>query len=169
MHGWVWRAGSAAIALSLFTLSLFTLPAGAADTSRMLAQNVSDAKVTEPSQPPVANATAALPVNTPEQIRKAQTELVRLDCLRGRIDGKLGGQTRQAVKKFWTSAGQPAVEVIITDELISDLAERGAGFCRPARRFFAVGIRPGGNSALPPPFARGARPPVPTTGARPAQ
>ena len=153
MHGWVWRAGSAAIALSLFTL-----PAGAADTSRMLAQNVSDAKATEPSQPPVANASAALPVNTPEQIRKAQTELVRLDCLRGRIDGKLGGQTRQAVKKFWTSARQPAVEVIITDELISDLADRGAGFCRPARRFFAVGspMRPGGA----PPFMRGARSPV---------
>ena len=96
-------------------------------------------------------------VNSPEQIRKAQAELQRLDCLRGRVDGKLGEQTRQAVRKFWKSAGQPVVEVSITDELISDLAERGAGFCRPARRFFAVGgpVRPGG----PPPSMRGARPP----------
>jgi hypothetical protein len=70
----------------------------------------------------------------------------------------LGDQTRQAVNKFWKSAGQPAIEVSITDELILDLAERGAGFCRPARRFFAVGspMRPGGS----PPFMRGARPPV---------
>jgi peptidoglycan hydrolase-like protein with peptidoglycan-binding domain len=105
-----------------------------------------------------ATGTANAPVNSPEQIRKAQTELRRLDCLRGPIDSKLGDQTRQAVRKFWKSAGQPAVDVTITDELIADLAERGAGFCRPARRFFAVGgaLRPGGS----PPFMRGARPPA---------
>jgi peptidoglycan hydrolase-like protein with peptidoglycan-binding domain len=99
--------------------------------------------------------------NSPEQIRKAQTELRRLDCLRGPVDGKLGDQTRQAVKKFWKSAGQPAVEITITDELISDLAERGAGFCRPARRFFSVGgpMRPGGPPA-PLLMRGGARPPV---------
>jgi peptidoglycan hydrolase-like protein with peptidoglycan-binding domain len=99
--------------------------------------------------------------NSPEQVRKAQVELQRLDCLRGRVDGKLGDQTRGAVKKFWKSAGQPILEITITDELIADLAERGAGFCRPARRFFAVGgpMRPGG----PPPFMRGARPPAPAT------
>src|ERR1700704_5926035 len=99
-------------------------------------------------------------VNSPEQIRKAQVELQRLDCLRGRVDGMLGDQTRQAVKKFWKSAGQPASEVSITDELISDLAERGAGFCRPARRFFAMGFRPRANSTQPTlvrPFAPGNR------------
>ena len=96
--------------------------------------------------------------NSPEQIRKAQIELQRLDCLRGRIDGKLGKQTRQAMVKFWKSAGQPILEVTITDELIAGLAERGAGFCRPARRFFSVGgpMRPGG----PPILMRGARPPA---------
>jgi peptidoglycan hydrolase-like protein with peptidoglycan-binding domain len=126
------------------------------------------AQASAPSQPPVAGAPAALPANLPEQIRKAQTELRRLDCLTGRIDGKLGDQTRQAVKKFWTSAKQPAVEVSITDELISQLAERGDGFCRPARPFFAIGGRPGGNSALPPFFAPGARPgSAPATAAPP--
>jgi peptidoglycan hydrolase-like protein with peptidoglycan-binding domain len=129
MRGWF--AGWAGIAISLYAL-----PASAVDASGM------------------ANA----PVNSSEQIRKAQTELQRLDCLRGRVDGKLGDQTRQAVRKFWKGAGQPAVDVAVTDELISDLADRGAGFCRPARRFFAVGspLRPGG----PPPFMRGARPPL---------
>jgi peptidoglycan hydrolase-like protein with peptidoglycan-binding domain len=130
-----WRAAWAAI-----VILLCALPAGAVAASRMA--------------DPLANS--------PEQIRKAQTELQRLDCLRGRVDGKLGNQTRQAVRKFWKSAGQPEVEVSITDELIADLAERGAGYCRPARRFFAVG-RPGSGGPAAPLFMRGARPPlVPT-------
>ena len=149
MHGCVWRAGVAAIAISLFTL-----PAGAG--------------AAEPSQSPVADAPAAAPANSREQIRKAQTELRRLDCLKGRIDGKLGDQTRQAMKKFWTSAKQPVVEVNITDELISNLAERGDGFCRPVRPFFGFGGRPSGTSGLPLPFAPGARPgSVPAAVARP--
>jgi peptidoglycan hydrolase-like protein with peptidoglycan-binding domain len=167
MHGCVWRAGSVATAISLCTL-----PADAVAVGRMVqfAQNVSDAGrgTTEPSQSPVADGPAALPANSPEQIRKAQTELRRLDCLEGRIDGKLGDQTRQAVKKFWASAKQPAVEVNITDELISNLAERGDNFCRPPRRFFGFGSRPGGISARLPLFVPGARPsPVPATAAPP--
>jgi peptidoglycan hydrolase-like protein with peptidoglycan-binding domain len=140
MH--VWLAGGIAIAMSLYAL-----PASAVE----------------------ATGTANAPANSPEQIVKAQVELQRLDCLRGRVDGKLGDQTRQAVKKFWKSAGQPAIEVSITDELISDLADRGAGFCRPARRFFAVGapLRPGGPA--PPPFMRGARRPVIPSAQSPAQ
>ena len=162
MHGCVWRAGSVAIAISIFTL-----PTGAVATDRMvqLAQNASDAR-RGPS--PVADAPAVLPANTPEQIRKAQTELRRLDCLKGRIDGKLGDHTRQAVKSFWTMAKQPVVEVNITDELISNLAERGDGFCRPVRPFFGFGGRPGGNSPLPLLVAPGGRRgPLPGPGASP--
>ena len=163
------RAASAAIAMAMAQCAL---PACAVGTSRTVqfAQNASDAGrgAVEPSQPQVADTPAALRANAPGQIRKAQTELRRLECLKGRIDGKLGDQTRQAVKRFRTSAGQPAVEVGITDELISDLAERGDGFCRPARQFFAVGGRPGGNSALPPLVARGVRPaPGPAAPAQP--
>jgi peptidoglycan hydrolase-like protein with peptidoglycan-binding domain len=111
-----------------------------------------------PSQSP-ADTAAAVPANSPEQISKAQTELRRLDCLKGRIDGKLGDQTRQAVKNFRTSAKQPApVEIDITDQLISELAERGDGFCRPVRPFFGMGGRAGGNSGLLPMFAPGVRP-----------
>jgi peptidoglycan hydrolase-like protein with peptidoglycan-binding domain len=158
MHGCVWRAGSVAMAIWPWAP-----PAGA-----VAAGDTRFAQASAPGQPPVAGVPAALPANLPEQIRKAQTELRRLDCLTGRIDGKLGDQTRQAVKKFWTSAKQPAVEVNITDELISQLAERGDGFCRPARPFFAIGGRPGGNSALPPFFAPGARPgSAPATAAPP--
>jgi peptidoglycan hydrolase-like protein with peptidoglycan-binding domain len=165
MSGGVWRTGWAAIAISLCAL-----PAGAAATDRMVqfAQNVSDGDrgATEPTPSSVTVAPAALRANSPEQIRKAQIELRRLECLRGRIDGKLGDQTRQAVKKFWSSAKQPAVEVNITDELISDLAARGDLFCRPVRPFFGFGGRSGGNAARLPLFVPGARPsPVPAPAA----
>jgi len=167
MFGGVWRAGAAAVAISLSVL-----PVGAVATVRMVhfAQNVSDADrgAAEPSQPAVADAPAVLRANSPEQIKKAQIELRRLDCLTGRIDGKLGDQTREAVKKFWASAKQPAVDVNITDELIANLAERGDNFCRPPRRFFGFGGRPGGNSALLPFLAPGARTgSVPATAAQP--
>ncbi len=164
MHGFVLRAAWAAIVIALCA------PAGgavAAGRLHELAQNVSNGGGgdTEPGQPPVAGAPAA---NSPEQIRKAQTELKRLDCLKGRIDGKLGDRTRAAVRKFWSSAKEPAVEVEITDQLIADLAERGDLFCRPPRPFFAVGGRAGG---LPPFIAPGAHPPpaaVPAVPAPPA-
>jgi peptidoglycan hydrolase-like protein with peptidoglycan-binding domain len=147
MYGCFRRAGVAAIAIALCTL-----PAGAVDSGRMiqLAQNASEGGrgAIEPSRP-----AASAPTNSPEQIRKAQVELRRLDCLNGRIDGKLGDQTRQAVRKFWASAKQPVVEVNITDELIANLAGHGDNFCRPPRRFFGFGGR-----ALPPLFAPGARP-----------
>ena len=64
MH--VWRACGIAIAISLYAS-----PASAVE----------------------ASGTANAPSNSPEQIRKAQTELQRLDCLRGPADGKLGNQT----------------------------------------------------------------------------
>jgi peptidoglycan hydrolase-like protein with peptidoglycan-binding domain len=157
MFGCFWRAGVAAIAISLCTP-----PAGAVASGRMiqLAQNASEAGgAIEPSQAPAANA----PANSPEQIRKAQVELRRLDCLEGRIDGKLGDQTREAVRKFWASAKQPVVEVNITDELIANLAGHGDNFCRPPRRFFGFGGR-----ALPSLFAPGARPgSLPPTTAHP--
>jgi peptidoglycan hydrolase-like protein with peptidoglycan-binding domain len=167
MHGCGWRAGSAAIAISLWIL-----PEGAVATGRIVqfAQNLPDAGrgAAEPSQPPVAGAPPVLRANSPEQIRKAQIELRRLDCFQGRIDGKLGDHTRQAVKKFWASAKQPVVEVTITDELIANLAERGDNFCRPPRRFFGFGGRPGGNLGLPLPFAPGGRPTsVPAPAAQP--
>jgi peptidoglycan hydrolase-like protein with peptidoglycan-binding domain len=158
MHGGVWRAGWAAIVIALCGLVSGAVAAGRSDE---LAQNVSNAGGGD-AEP------AALPANSPEQIRKAQTELKRLDCLKGRIDGKLGDRTRQAVRKFWASAKQPAVEVDITDRLIADLTERGDLFCRPPRPFFAIGGRPGG---LPPFIAPGARPvpaPVPAVPAPPA-
>jgi peptidoglycan hydrolase-like protein with peptidoglycan-binding domain len=164
MLGCVWRAGSVAIAVALSTP-----PAGAVDTSRTV-QNGPDARraAAETSRPLVADVPSVLPANSRDQIRKAQVELRRLDCFQGKTDGKLGDQTRQAVKKFWASAKQPVVEVNITDQLIADLAERGDNYCRPPRRFFGFGGRPGGNAAVLPFIPRGTQPaPGPTTSERP--
>jgi hypothetical protein len=160
-RGWrvrrrVWQAGLAAIAISLGTPI-----AVAADRTGQFAQNAVD-RADGPTRPaPLAGA--PVPSNSREQVRRAQTELLRLDCLKGRIDGKLGDQTREAVKKFWAMAKQPAADVNITEELISSLAEHGDNFCRPPRRFFGFGGR-----SLPPLFAPGARPGlVPPTAVRP--
>ncbi len=157
MQGCVWRAGLVTIAVAVYTL-----PAGAVDASRVvkLAQNASDGGqgAAEPGQRPAADASPVLPANSRDQIRKAQVELRRLDCFQGKTDGKLGDQTRQAVQKFWASAKQPVVEVNITDQLIADLSERGDNFCRPPRRFFGFGGRPGVNSAVLPFVPRGTQP-----------
>jgi hypothetical protein len=142
-----WQSGLAAVAISLGVLSA---DAVALDYTRHFAQSAVDARGA-PTRP----APAAVPANSREQIMKAQTELRRLDCLNGRIDGRLGERTREAVKKFWAMARQGAVEVNVTDELISNLAEHGDNFCRPPRRFFGFG-----GHALPPLFAPGARPGV---------
>jgi peptidoglycan hydrolase-like protein with peptidoglycan-binding domain len=157
MHGCIWRTGPLAIGIALSAP-----PAGAFGTSGAVefAQNVpvKDRAGGEPSQP-LANALSVSHANSPEQTRRAQIELRRLDCFQGRADGKLGDQTRQAMKKFWASAKQPTTEVNITDELITDLSERGDNFCRPPRRFFGFGTRPGGNPAALPFIPRGTQPP----------
>ena len=142
-------------------ISLWAPVADAAATSRIgrLAQNAPGAGQEAAGLPGSVDAAAAL-ANTPEQIKKAQAELKRLDCLNGRIDGKLGASTRDALKKFWTMAkqdvAQDVAEVRITDALITDLAEHGDNYCRPKRRFFGFGGRP---TMTAPFFAPGARPP----------
>ena len=137
---------------------LWALPADAAVPTRIaqFAQNAPDAGqgAVGRSQPGAAE-TPAVAANTPEQVTKAQTELKRLDCFKGRIDGKLGVSTRDALKKFWTMAKQDVAEVRITDALITDLAEHGDNYCRPKRRFFGFGGRP---TMTAPFFAPGARP-----------
>ena len=150
MHRCVWPAGFVIIAISLGT---FFADAAAADRTFQLAQNATAAADAPPRPASVAGTQNLVPTNSPEQIRRAQAELRRLDCLKGRIDGKLGDQTREAVKKFWAMAKQAAADVNITDELISNLAERGDNFCRPPRRFFGFG-----GHSMPPVFAPGARP-----------
>jgi peptidoglycan hydrolase-like protein with peptidoglycan-binding domain len=152
-----WQAALTAMAIALG----ISADAVACDRTSHFAQNAINAADAPVGPASVAGASAFVPANSPEQIRRAQTELRRLDCLKGRINGKLDDQTRQAVKKFWAMAKQPASDVKITDELISNFAMRGDNFCRPPRRFFSFG-----GHSLPPLFAPGARP-VPPKAVRP--
>ena len=157
MHAAICLAGSVAIAASLWAA-----PAYALATGRLIAYVENAPRPAEASVKP-----AAPRANSPEQIRKAQTELKRLDCLKGRIDGNLGPRTRKAVIDYRAMTKQPAAaQVDITDALIAELAERGDNYCRPARPFFSFGGR-GGHFV--PPFAPGARPaPVPGAAPKPA-
>jgi hypothetical protein len=152
MQGRVWRIGSMAMAISLWAQQ-----ADAVGPNRFVrfAQNGPDAPPGAAGQIQ-SGAPETVPANAPEQIKKAQTELKRLDCLKGRIDGKLGTSTRDALKKYWTMAREDVVELRITDELIAELAEHGDNYCRPKRPFFGFGGRP---TMLF--FAPGARGPVP--------
>jgi peptidoglycan hydrolase-like protein with peptidoglycan-binding domain len=151
--------------LAAMAILLCPLPQGAVATGAMvkLAQNAfgTDQGETAPS-PPTSSDGPASPANSPELIRRAQIELKRLDCLSGRVDGRLGNQTHQAIKKFWASAKQPDGEVNVTEELIAALKERGDNYCRPPRPFFAIGARSGGNFVLPF-LAPGVRPALPGT------
>jgi uncharacterized caspase-like protein len=78
--------------------------------------------VTEP-QPAKANLR--------EQIRQAQTELKRLGCFTGNLDGKMNDATQNAVKAFWTHTHKPVVEINITDEFVADLQEQHDRVCNP--------------------------------------
>ena len=131
----------------------------AAATIMLLAGLPSFAQDASSETPPVA-----APANAPAQIKKAQVELKRLDCLAGRVDGKLNDRTRTALKKFWASAKRPPLtDIAITDELIADLADHGDNYCRPPRKVFFSGGGHGGNPAMLPFFAPGGRPPLPAT------
>jgi peptidoglycan hydrolase-like protein with peptidoglycan-binding domain len=142
----------------LFRSAAMAILLGALAADRLVARAQT---APEGDQPALAS-----PANSPALIRKAQIELKRLDCLAGRVDGKLGNATRQAIRKFWASAKQPDADLNVTDELIAALAERGDNFCRPARPFFAIGGRAGGKAVVPF-FAPGAKPALPGAPAPP--
>jgi uncharacterized caspase-like protein len=107
----------------------------------------------------------ATKTNLPEQIRQAQTELKRLGCFEGKLDGKMD-TTEKAIKAFWKRSNKPVVEIDITDDFIADLQRHHDDFCMPGRPP-VVAIRPVSPAAKP--AARSAaRPPSPAA-AQPAQ
>jgi len=75
-----------------------------------------------------ARRAAAMP-NSPELVRQAQTELVRLGCLTGKIDGTLGAPTKSALGRYMTIEGQPSNNVSVTGELITELAKHTTRVC----------------------------------------
>jgi hypothetical protein len=75
-----------------------------------------------------ARRAAALP-NSPQLIRSAQAELVRLGCLTGKVDGTLGAPTKSALGRYMTIEGQPADDVSVTEALVAELTKHTTRVC----------------------------------------
>jgi hypothetical protein len=75
-----------------------------------------------------AKRAASLP-NSPELIRSAQTELVRLGCLTGKADGALNAPTKNALGRYMMIGGQPSDNVSVTEGLVSQLTKHATRVC----------------------------------------
>ena len=72
---------------------------------------------------------AARQPNSPELVRSAQTELVRLGCFGGKIDGNLNAPTSAALGRYMSVGGQPPGNISVTTELVAELAKHTTRVC----------------------------------------
>jgi hypothetical protein len=72
---------------------------------------------------------AATQPNSPELVRSAQAELIRLGCLTGKVDGTLNVPTSAALSRYMKIAGQPTENVKVTAALVTELAKHATRFC----------------------------------------
>ena len=75
----------------------------------------------------VAKRAAAMP-NSPELVRAAQTQLVRIGCFSGKIDGLLG-TARIGLERYLATKGSSSGPPPITEALVSELANQTARTC----------------------------------------
>ena len=75
-----------------------------------------------------AKRAAALP-NSPELVRSAQTELVRLGCFSGKADGTLNASTNAALGRYMSIEGLPSDNVSVTTKLVAELAKHTTRVC----------------------------------------
>ncbi|HJZ21711.1 MAG TPA: caspase family protein, partial [Bradyrhizobium sp.] len=75
-----------------------------------------------------AKRAATLP-NSPELVSSAQTQLVRLGCLTGKIDGTLNAPTKAALGRYMSIIGQPSDDASVTSALVADLAKHETRVC----------------------------------------
>jgi hypothetical protein len=77
---------------------------------------------------------AAAQPNSPELVRSAQNELVRLGCLSAKADsnkagGKLSPPTASALSRYLTVEGQPADNPSVTEALVTELTKHTTRVC----------------------------------------
>ena len=72
---------------------------------------------------------AATQPNSPELIRSAQVELIRLGCLTGKVDGTLNPPTSAALSRYMKIEGQPTENVKVTETLVAELAKHATRVC----------------------------------------
>jgi DNA segregation ATPase FtsK/SpoIIIE-like protein len=75
-----------------------------------------------------ARRAAAAP-NSPELIRSAQVELIRLGCLTGKVDGALNPPTSAALSRYMKIEGQPVENVKVTEALVAELVKHATRVC----------------------------------------
>ena len=110
--------------------SLQAQGAGAIDELKSLEQNLT----CEPLRPMVIaaldRANTVPDVDTPEQVRSAQGELIRLGCFTGTADGRLDAATIAAILRYLDKQGiKPSGDVHISDDLIAELTKQTARVC----------------------------------------
>jgi Caspase domain len=67
--------------------------------------------------------------NSPELVRSAQAELVRLGCLTGKVDGTLNAPTSAALSRYMKIEGQPSENVSVTQALVAELTKHATRVC----------------------------------------
>jgi DNA segregation ATPase FtsK/SpoIIIE-like protein len=75
-----------------------------------------------------AKRAAAMP-NSHELVRSAQTELARLGCFSGKIDGALNAPTTAALGRYLSIEGLPSENVSVTTKLVEQLAKHATRVC----------------------------------------
>jgi uncharacterized caspase-like protein len=75
-----------------------------------------------------AKRAATLP-NSPELVRSAQTQLVRLGCMTGKIDGTLNAPTKGALGHYMSIEGQPSDNTSVTEALVAELTKHTTRVC----------------------------------------
>jgi Caspase domain len=88
--------------------------------------------------PGVTAQPQATKANPHEQIRRAQTELKRLGCFDGKLNGNMDTTTEKAIKAYGKHSNKPVVEININDDFIADLQRRQDDFCTPGKPLAAV-------------------------------
>jgi hypothetical protein len=75
-----------------------------------------------------AKRAAAMP-NSPELIRSAQVELIRIGCLTGKPDGSLTEPTTAALNRYMKIGGQASDKVSVTQTLVAELTRHATRVC----------------------------------------
>ena len=75
-----------------------------------------------------AKRAAARP-DSPELVRSAQSQLVRLGCLSAKADGKLDDKTMSALSRYLKIEGQPADNPSVTEALVTELSKHATRVC----------------------------------------
>jgi hypothetical protein len=75
-----------------------------------------------------AKRAASLP-NSPELVSSAQTQLIRLGCMTGKVDGTLSVPTKSALGRYLSIEGQPSDNVSVTVALVAELTKHTTRVC----------------------------------------